>query len=281
MAYWRKERRIFWLRSMVDLSGINVLNTRPLARADALQTALLATGAIVAQLPLLEIETLALSAEARQSLLDLDRYRWVFVVSPTAAELGLQHLGDYWPQWPISVDWLAVGESTAQVLRQALLNPIVPDEESSEGLLRLPVFQQRQIGDRLLVLRGEGGRNLVRDSLDGQGVGVDYVELYRRRLPPDTMIRWQKLICTQGLPDIVILTSGESLQYWLAIAGEAAMSVIPLVISPRLAVIAQKAGLKPCIIAASTRPEAIIDALLTWRNSLNHDIDCIEPTERR
>ena len=267
---------------MVDLSGINVLNTRPLARADALQTALLATGAIVAQLPLLEIETLALSAEARQSLLDLDRYRWVFVVSPTAAELGLQHLGDYWPQWrPITVDWLAVGESTAQVLRQALLNPIVPDEESSEGLLRLPVFQQRQTGDRLLVLRGEGGRNLVRDSLDGQGVGVDYVELYRRRLPPDTMIRWQQLISTQGLPDVVILTSGESLQHWLAIAGEAAMSVIPLVISPRLAVIAQKAGLKPCIIAASTRPEAIIDALLTWRNSLNHDIDCTEPTERR
>ena len=36
---------------MVDLSGINVLNTRPLARADALQTALLATGAIVQQLP--------------------------------------------------------------------------------------------------------------------------------------------------------------------------------------------------------------------------------------
>jgi uroporphyrinogen-III synthase len=281
MAYWHKERRIFWLRSMVDLSGINVINTRPLARADALQTALLATGAIVAQLPLLETETLALSAEARQSLLDLDRYRWVFVVSPTAAELGLQHLGDYWPQWPIAVDWLAVGESTAQVLRQALLNPIVPDEESSEGLLRLPVFQQRQMGDRLLVLRGEGGRNLVRDSLDGQGVGVDYVELYRRRLPPDTMIRWQQLISTQGLPDIVILTSGESLQHWLAIAGEAAMSVIPLVISPRLAVIAQKAGLKPCIIAASTRPEAIIDALLTWRNSLNHDIDCTEPTERR
>jgi uroporphyrinogen-III synthase len=266
---------------MVDLSDLRVLNTRPLARADALQTALLATGAIVQQLPLLEIETLALSAEARQSLLDLDRYRWVFVVSPTAAELGLQHLGDYWPQWPIAVDWLAVGESTAQVLRQALLNPIVPDEESSEGLLRLPVFQQRQTGDRLLVLRGEGGRNLVRDSLDGQGVGVDYVELYRRRLPPDTMIRWQQLISTQGLPDIVILTSGESLQYWLAIAGEAAMSVIPLVISPRLAVIAQKAGLKPCIIAASTRPEAIIDALLTWRNSLNHDIDCTEPTERR
>ena len=157
----------------------------------------------------------------------------------------------------------------------------MPDEESSEGLLRLPVFQQRQTGDRLLVLRGEGGRNLVRDSLDGQGVGVDYVELYRRRLPPDTMIRWQQLISTQGLPDVVILTSGESLQHWLAIAGEAAMSVIPLVISPRLAVIAQKAGLKPCIIAASTRPEAIIDALLTWRNSLNHDIDCTEPTERR
>jgi uroporphyrinogen-III synthase len=42
------------------------------------------------------------------------------------------------------------------------------------------------------------------------------------------------------LPDVVILTSGESLQHWLTIAGAAAKTIIPLVISPRLAILAEK-----------------------------------------
>jgi uroporphyrinogen-III synthase len=257
---------------MADLSGLSVLNTRPLARSLALQDALLAAGATVLPLPLLATEALPLSAEAKQWLMDVDRYRWVFVVSPTAAELGLQHLADYWPQWPIEVQWLAVGASTAQVLRDHLLNPIVPEEESSEGLLRLPILQKLQKGDRLLVLRGEGGRNLVRDNLTTQGVRVDYVELYRRCVPVEAASQWQ-LIITQSQPDVVILTSGESLQHWLTLAGTAAQAITPLVISRRLAVLAEQAGLKACIIADSTRPQDIIHALLTWRNSLKHDID--------
>ena len=89
---------------MADLLGLNVLNTRPLARAVSLQNALLATGARVQQLPLLEIDALPLTAEAQQWLRDLDRYRWVFVVSPTAAELGLQHLG-LLATMPLDVQW--------------------------------------------------------------------------------------------------------------------------------------------------------------------------------
>ena len=266
---------------MADLLGLNVLNTRPLARAASLQSALLATGARVQQLPLLEIDALPLTAEAQQWLRDLDCYRWVFVVSPTAAELGLQHLADYWPQWPLDVQWLAVGDSTAQVLRQHLLSPMIPDEETSEGLLRLPVLQQLQMGDRLLVLRGEGGRNLVREHLITQGVRVDYIELYRRQLPAQTASLWQQVAMIDGLPDVVILTSGESLQHWLTIAGAAAKSIIPLVISPRLAILAENAGLKACIIAKSSRANDIIDALITWRNSQKHDIDDNEPTHRR
>jgi uroporphyrinogen-III synthase len=257
---------------MVDLAGLSIINTRPVARAGQLQSALVAAGAVVYSLPLLEIRPVALAEEQRQWLLDLDRYRWVFVVSPTAAELGLQLLSDYWPQWPVDVEWLAVGESTAEVLRQALLNPIVPAEESSEGLLRLPVFQQLRSGDRLLVLRGEGGRNVVRDSLQTQGVRVDYLNLYQRWLPEGSDGHWQT-IKAHGLPDAVILTSGETLNSWLALAGDVAADILAVVISPRLAALARNAGLKTCIIAASTRSDDIIDALSTWHNSSKHDIE--------
>lgn len=256
---------------MVDLSGLVIVNTRPANRAQALTTELVATGATVAALPLLEIQPLALTAEQRQWLIDIDYYRWVFVVSPTAAELGLAHLGNYWPQWPIDLHWLAVGETTAEVLRHALLEPIVPAEESSEGLLKLPVLQQLQQGDRLLVWRGEGGRNLVRDNLQKQGVRVDYLNLYQRQLPANSHHQWL-LLRAQQLPDVVILTSGEALNHWLTLVGDDAAHIAAVVVSPRLAVLAQNAGLKTCIIAASTRGHDIIEAIGTWQNSLKHDI---------
>ncbi len=251
---------------MVDLAGLSIINTRPRARAEQLQSALVAAGARVHLLPLLEIQPLPLTDEQRQWLLDLDRYRWVFVVSPTAAELGLRLLSDYWPQWPVDIQWLAVGESTADVLRRALLDPIIPSEENSEGILRLPVFQQLQRGDRLLVLRGEGGRNVVRDSLQTQGVRVDYLNLYQRRLPEKTTSEWQS-IKSNGMPDAVILTSGEALNHWLTVAGVDAAQIMAVVISTRLAALAKSAGVKTCIIAASTRSDDVINALTTWRNA--------------
>lgn len=273
MPCWRTARLTFWRKFMADLFGLRVINTRPLLRAQALETALRQAGAQVEALPLLETVPLPITDEQRQWLMDLDRYRWVFVVSPTAAELGLRHLEEFWPQWPLALDWLAVGESTARVLREALLQPIVPEEETSEGLLRLPVFNQLQSGDRMLVLRGEGGRNLVRDNLQNQGVRVDYLDLYRRQRPEAAPGQWQKISSQSVLPEIVILTSGETLWHWQAVTGAAAQDITPLVISPRLAKLVAEAGLKPAIVSAGTRPDDIIKALSAWRNPAKHGID--------
>ena len=117
-AYWHKARIKFWRRFMANLAGLNIINTRPANRAQPLTDALMQKGALVTDIPLVENIPLALSAEHRQYLLNLDLYDVVFVVSPTAAKLGLALLSDYWPQWPIAVQWLAIGEATAEVLHQ-------------------------------------------------------------------------------------------------------------------------------------------------------------------
>lgn len=142
---------------MASLSGLRIINTRPEQRAAQLTQALEQQGATVFSLPLLETIALELSAVGKECLLNLDRYHSVFVVSPTAAELGLNALADYWPQWPVGIEWLAVGQSTAQVLRSYFIEPTIPEQETSEGLLQLPQLQQLTQGQRLLVLRGEGG----------------------------------------------------------------------------------------------------------------------------
>ena len=255
---------------MANLAGLNIINTRPVNRAQPLTDALIQKGALVTAIPLVENIPLALSAEHRQYLLNLDLYDVVFVVSPTAAKLGLALLSDYWPQWPIAVQWLAIGEATAEVLHQYGLQAIVPTQETSEGLLQLPCLQQLQQGQKMLVLRGQGGRNLVRDNLQQQGVKVDYLDLYQRQVPINSQQLWQQ---RKTLPDLVVITSGEILQSWQQLVGQAFKRIPVVVISARLANLAQQLGCEQIITAHSTRSEDIINAIQQWHKNEAHDIE--------
>lgn len=268
-AYWHKARIKFWQQSMANLAGLNIINTRPVNRAQPLTDALMQKGALVTAIPLVENIPLALSAEHRQYLLNLDLYDVVFVVSPTAAKLGLALLGDYWPQWPIAVQWLAIGEATAEVLHQYGLQAIVPTQETSEGLLQLPCLQQLQQGQKMLVLRGQGGRNLVRDNLQQQGVKVDYLDLYQRQVPINSQQLWQQ---QKNSPDLVVITSGEILQSWRQLVGEHFSKIPMVVISKRLVAMAKALGVMQVITAASTRPEDIVHAIQQWHKGQTHDI---------
>lgn len=247
---------------MASLTGLTIINTRPTERGQALTNALIAAGAMVEAIPLVENIPIPLLAEQRQYLLNLDLYDVVFVVSPTAATLGLSLLSDYWPQWPVGVQWLAVGEATANVLRSYQLQPIVPQQETSEGLLQLPMIQQLQQGQKMLVLRGQGGRNLVKENLQQQGVKVDYLDLYQRQVPINSQQLWQQQATR---PDLAVITSGEILQSWQQLVGEVFKQIPVVVISVRLAKLAQQLGCQQVITAHSTRPEDIITAIQDWQ----------------
>lgn len=254
---------------MASLTGLTIINTRPIERGQALTEALVAAGATVEAIPLVENIPISLLPEQRQYLLNLDLYDVVFVVSPTAAELGLSLLSDYWPQWPIAVQWLAVGEATANVLRSYQLQPIVPQQETSEGLLQLPIIQQLQQGQKMLVLRGQGGRNLVKENLQQQGVKVDYIDLYQRQMPVNSQQLWQQ---QKNLPNLAVITSGEILQNWQQLLGEIFKQIPVVVISVRLAKLAQQLGFQQIIIAHSTRSEDIITAIQDWQKQATRDI---------
>ena len=122
-----------------------------------------------------------------------------------------------------------------------------------------------------MVLRGEGGRNLVRDSLQQQGVKVDYINLYRRQLPQNSQQHWLSIQPQQ--PNVVILSSGETLNHWCELALEQAKTMIALVISPRLAYLATQKGIQTVLVADSMKPKDIILTLNQWRNSSRHGID--------
>lgn len=93
---------------------VQVLNTRPELRAGGLTQALRAAGYEVSELPLLDLQRLSVPEALRDAWQQVQGTEVVVVVSSLAAREGLAQL---------SADprrqWLAVGATTAQVLREA------------------------------------------------------------------------------------------------------------------------------------------------------------------
>lgn len=159
-----------------------VLLTRPAEESTAVAALLAKSGIHSSCLPLLETEALPVTAEQRAVFGALPRYCAVIVVSKPAARLALQRLGDSVPPMP----WFSVGAATAQILADHGLKVHYPATgDDSEALLELPALREAIAlpGGRVLILRGEGGRELLAERLREQGASVDYLELYRRFLP--------------------------------------------------------------------------------------------------
>lgn len=249
-----------------DASGWRLLLTRPAEECAALASCLAEDGIHSSSLPLLTIEPLAETPELRSLFLDLDRYSAVIVVSKPAARLGLELLDRYWPQPPANQCWFSVGAATGEILADYGLTVVWPTAvEDSEALLALPELATALAvpQPRVLILRGEGGRELIADSLRSQGLAVDYVELYRRVLPdypPGTLL---KRIRTERLNGLQV-SSGQGFEHLrqLAAADWPALLRIPLFVpSPRVAELARAAGSQTVVDCHGASATALLAAL--------------------
>lgn len=195
------------------MHGLHVVNTRPADRATALTQALQLQGYQVTELPLLQLDALALDAALSRQLSALHTLQTVIVVSPTAAHLGLDYLRQLGLQ-PAqrTLQWIAVGQGTAQVLRDAGLQPLIPEIETSEGILALDDIVDARQPQRMMIWRGVGGRELMLNSLAAQGHVLHNIVLYQRGLPATASGQYQQLLAHQ--PDVLLISSGESWRYW-------------------------------------------------------------------
>jgi uroporphyrinogen-III synthase len=193
----------------------------------------------------------------RQRLDSATDYAWLIFVSANAVE----HAQPYLP--PLrDVGIAAVGRKTARALDGAgMTNILVPSTTAdSEGLLGEPALAE-VAGQRILIVRGSGGRPLLADTLRSRGARVEYAEVYRRELPADTRTRLRALL--HRPPGAITITSGEILENLTTLAGPAtSLRDIPLVaVSTRVAEMARHAGFRQVIQARGAGDDAIVAAL--------------------
>ena len=192
---------------------LHVLNTRPVDRAKALSCALQQAGYRVTEFPLLQLNAFALGEPLTQALQQLRSMHVVIVASPSAAQIGLDYLNQLGIKVAgLALRWIAVGEGTADVLRQAGVQPSVPAIETSEGVLDLQELAGVTHPLKVMIWRGVGGRQLMLNTLESQGHILHSLALYERRLAPESIQHYRAL--SADMPDVLLISSGESWRYW-------------------------------------------------------------------
>lgn len=193
------------------LAGRNIVVTRPAGQSTHLAEALLDRGAHPVLFPLLVISPV----EDVHGLLDvaarLDQFDLAVFVSPNAVEHALKPILGHRP-WPPALRAATVGKSSeAALAARGIANVIAPaDRFDSEALLALAELQP-VAGWKVIVFRGDGGRELLGETLQARGAEVEYVTCYRRSKPkagPEALLKlWQ-----EHKLDAITLTSSEGLR---------------------------------------------------------------------
>lgn len=243
-----------------------MLVTRPEGQGQVLADAIAAVGCRPVLCPLIDIEALQSPDDGqREILLHLSDYQHLVFISSNAVICGMRWIAEYWPKLPAGAHWYTIGQGSAAALSAFGVKVERPQSEmSSEGLLALPALQEIS-GQRVLIVKGEGGRDLLRQNLCDRGARVQELATYRRccpRLPEGELAaRIRDQDCR-----VLLISSGEGLHNMVSLLGEQELAWVREIslVAPghRVAAAARELGFTDVHVAANATDEAMLSALV-------------------
>ncbi len=202
-----------------------VVITRPLAQAVPLAQQVRAIGRNAVVFPLLDIVPLSDQSKLQAALQNLERYAMVAFVSPNAIEAAF----NYVKVWPTQVSLAVMGEGSKMALAQhgltsnnaTIFSPVNRERTDSQTLLEALDLDALR-GKRVLIIRGDTGRDLLADALHDSQVIVEQVAAYRRVAPVLDASKCALLLELIDASGDWIITSSEALRYLLQMVHDAA-----------------------------------------------------------
>ncbi len=206
-----------------------VVITRPAGQSDTLASQLAARGLKPLDFPLIAIAPVRDDAPLREALGALDRYALVVFVSPNAVDRAFDCYREISSIWPHALPVAVVGPaSVAALARQGVQAPahrvISPvgsadeeparfDSESLYAALEKTLGENAFAGKRVLIVRGDGGREWLADRLREAGAEVEAVAAYRRVVPEPPIGAWAAVhALLEGAPHAWLVTSSEGVR---------------------------------------------------------------------
>jgi uroporphyrinogen-III synthase len=234
------------------LAGRGIVITRPARQAERLARLVRDAGGTVFLVPAIEIAPIADPRPLEDIVARLDQFDLAVFVSPNAVEhafAAIRAVTTFLPRLVVA----AVGGGTVDALeREGVSNVVAPARFDSEALLDLPELREVS-GKRVVIFRGEGGRELLAETLRRRGAQLQYAECYRRvrpRFDPAALLSaW-----AAGEVHAVTVTSSEGLGNLFAMLGAEGkrwLQTTPLFVPhPRIAQAAQDFGINQIVTTA-------------------------------
>lgn len=218
------------LAPSAPLAGRHVVVTRPAQQAGPLSAAIAAAGGVAVAFPVLAIHDVD-AAECERLAAVLARlaaaeFDLAVFVSPNAIDKTFAELRARGLAWPPALRVAALGKGSERALAErGVTNVVAPQQRfDSEGLLELPELQA-MAGKRVIIFRGDGGRELIAETLRARGGTVEYVTCYRRAAPDGDTAELRRL-WQAGRLDAFTITSSEGLRHLHALLGAAGRALL-------------------------------------------------------
>jgi len=244
------------------LDGLKIAVTRPREQAARLAQDIEHLGGSVLLFPLLEISPAADQAALREQVARIAQFHLAIFISPNAVQYGMAAVraaGGLPPALKIAT----IGQGSAKALRNLGVTDIIAPAErfDSEGLLALPELQDIA-GWRVMIFRGDGGRELLGDTLRARGAMVEYAACYRRSKPQQ-----DATVLLDAAPDALIVTSSEALGHLRQMLDDTqhdSMRDTPLFVShARIAELAHQQGWRQVLLAGAG-DDGMASGLVAW-----------------
>lgn len=243
-------------KSPTSLLPRRVLLTRPCVKSNELTKLLSEKDVFSISHPLVEAHEI----DNVTNLSSICRADIVIAISENAVRFARRKVNS----WPQNSLYLAVGSATQHQFKTLGIIANTPDYPTTEGLLKLSCLSQVN-NQNVTIIRGQGGRELLAETLVQRGAKVSYLEVYQRQLidmnSQDCERQWQ-----HHQINTIVVTSGEILQHIYANVGEKSLPWLQdlwlVVPSERIAIMASDLGANNVSISHGADNESILKILL-------------------
>jgi uroporphyrinogen-III synthase len=239
------------------LTGTTILVTRPKKQAIAITKVLVEKGAEIVLMPMIEIVSVSDKVLDEKIIVEQDMIIFVSRNAVTHFKAGIMF------KLSSRTRLVAIGSATARCMEEKGLrvDMIGPTPAGSESLLALPEMQT-VVGLKIMIIRGESGRELLADTLKMRGANIRYLELYKRCLPN---YKAEEITRAQ-MVDTIIVTSVTGLENLChLISNHMIKHKLLIVVSERIKQVAIKLGFQHIAVTDDVSNNAILDCVVENR----------------
>ena len=236
------------MTSSTALSGRRIVLTRPVGQNEALAARIRALGGEALVYPALVIRDIDDLHPLEHAAAQLDSYDLAIFISPNAVERAMRFILSR-RSWPAALRAGTVGQASAAALHGHGVTDVIAPQTRFDSEHLLALLPTDMSGKRVVIFRGQGGRELLGDTLQARGAQVDYVPCYRRERPAagDEVA----LGASQAQIDAFVVTSSEGLRNLMSMLGPARLAAAELFVPhARIADRARALGLERIVVTA-------------------------------